>query len=220
MKTLMEKMMIIVNEDIEKYSMNSSMKPSKLCEEIFDYTVKHVPESQMLIGPLEAGFLQLLVKIIGAQRILEIGCFTGYSALAMAEVLPHDGELITIDMDKGVTETAQEFWSRSDAGKKINLKIGKASEVINTLEGSFDLIFIDADKEGYIDYVKTTSSLLSPNGLIAADNTLWEGKVIDKTTEDADAKAIQQFNEYIVDCGYYDVTLLPLRDGLSLIRKK
>jgi len=139
---------------ISNYCLSKSDMPSKICQEIKKYTEDNVDYAQMVVGELEGSLLGFLVSLIGAKRILEIGCFTGYSALAMAERLPDDGELITLDINETNTEIAQSFWNKSPHGKKIHLKLGQALEILPTLSGKFDLAFIDADKINYLNYVK------------------------------------------------------------------
>ena len=212
--------MDITNPDIEIYSKNLSTAPSDICAEIFAYTEKHREDAEMLIGPLEATFLGFLVETLQAERVLEIGCFTGYSALAMAEHLPEAGQIVTIDNDEEVTEIARNFWEKSPHGKKITLYHGNALDVIGELRGPFDMVFIDADKENYINYLEAVLPLLSKRAVIVADNTLWYGKVLDEKTDDADGQAIRTFNRYVHERDDLLVTLLPLRDGVSIIKRK
>jgi len=211
--------MEITDRNIEIYSTLLSSAPSAECEKIYKFTEDNRDDAQMLIGPLEAGFLGLLAETLSAERILEIGCYTGYSALAMAEHLPEEGEVVTIDFDETVIEIARGFWSKSPHGKKITLHNGTALEVLKNVRGPFDLVFIDADKENYIEYLDSTLPMLSDRGIIVADNTLWYGKVLQENTEDIDAKAIRAFNEYVFKRKDLLVTLLPLRDGVSIIKK-
>lgn len=211
--------MDLINPDIENYCINLSFQPSADCREIYDYTTKHFDDSQMLVGPLEAGFLGLLAKTIKARRILEIGCYTGYSALAMAEQLPMEGLVVTIDTDREKGQLARNFWDRSGHGHKITFYPGPALDLLNSIQGPFDLVFIDADKQNYIPYLEMTLPLLSERGIIAADNTLWYGTVIDPGTEDFEGRAIQEFNEYVQAREDLIATIIPMRDGLSIIKK-
>lgn len=207
----------IVPEKIEEYCTTMSTAPSKHCAAIFDYTEAHLEDSQMLIGPLEAGFLGLMIHITGVKRVLEIGCYTGYSALAMAEHLGDDGEVVTIDYDEKVAETAKDFWAKSPHGHKCQVRIGTALEILRELDGPFDMVFIDADKENYINYLEACMPMLSEKGFIIADNTLWYGKVIDPQSDDPDAEAIQAFNACVRERSDAKQTIISMRDGLSLI---
>ena len=149
--------------------------------------------------------------------MLELGTFTGYSALMMAEGLPDDGELVTCDIDQNAAAMAQEFFSRSPHGKKIHLRMGPALETLKSLQGPFDLAFIDADKERYVDYYDALVPLIRPNGLIVADNTLWSGKVVDP--QDASTRAIVAFNARVTADPRVENVLLSVRDGVMLARK-
>ncbi len=173
----------------------------------------------MLIGELEASFLRFLLRLNDAKRVLEIGCYTGYSALAMAEVLPKEGELITLDIDPVNTKIAQDFWKKSPDGKKIKLMLGPALESIQKLKGQFDFVFIDADKINYLAYLKAVLPRLTENGMVAVDNCLWGGEVTEKSS-DEQTKALQAFNEYVKKNPNLESTLVPIRDGIFLIQKK
>ena len=210
----------LIDPELENYCVAKSAPQSAACKQIEDFTRKNVPFSQMLVGPLEGGFLGFLVGLIGAKRVLEIGTYTGYSALAMAERLPEEGELVTLDVDQDTTEIAQNFWLESPDGKKIKSVLGAALETLKNLKGPFDLVFIDADKTNYLNYLKKSLEMLSPNGLVAVDNCLWSGTVLNKNTEDSDEKAIQEFNDYVNGREDLESVLLPIRDGIFLIRKR
>jgi len=212
--------MEIVNPSIEKYCMDHSTFPSEDCRAIYDFTVNRFSDSQMLIGPWVAGFLGLLIEMTSVVRVLEIGCYTGYSALAMAERLPEHGRLITIDRDAEKGLIAETFWEKTPHGGKIALRIGDAGDVIANLDGSFDLVFIDADKANYILYLEQVLPLLSASGFIAADNTLWYGTVLNKKAGDPDENAIRQFNRHVKERADLTATLIPMRDGITLVRKR
>ncbi len=174
----------------------------------------------MLIGELEASFLRFLVGLIRAKRILEIGCFTGYSALAMAEGLTQNGELVTLDINPDTTKIAQEFWKKSPNGGKIKLFLGKAAESLQKIKGPFDFIFIDADKSNYKKYFLKALTLLSLSGMIAVDNCLWGGEVLKGHSKDQDTNAIVEFNHYVRSRVDLEATLVPIRDGVFLIRSR
>lgn len=172
----------------------------------------------MQVGHLEGSFLRLLVKIARAKRILEIGTFTGYSALAMAEGLPPAGRLITCDIDPLSTRIARTSWKKSPHGKKIDLRLGRATDTLRRLKGSFDMVFIDADKENYIRYWELCVPKVRRGGLLLADNTLWGGRVLHP--RDASGRAIAAFNRHVVHDRRVEAVLLTVRDGLTLAYKK
>lgn len=186
-------------------------------------TVRHL-EQEMLSGHVEGQMLKFLVHLTKAQRVLEIGMFTGYSALAMAEALPVDGEVVACEVDAYVAEFAQKCFNESNAGHKISVKVAPAIETMKQLAAAgevFDLVFIDADKAGYTDYLDLllTTGLLAPNGLICADNTLMQGQPYLSDTATANGIAIAQFNQALVDDPRVEQVLVPLRDGITLIRR-
>jgi caffeoyl-CoA O-methyltransferase len=181
-------------------------------------------EQEMLSGQVEGQMLKFLVHLTQAQRVLEIGMFTGYSALAMAEALPSDGQVVACEVDAYVAEFARQCFNESTAGHKIVVKVAPALETLKQLAEAgevFDLVFIDADKAGYIDYLNLllTTSLLAPNGLICADNTLMQGQPYLSETPTPNGKAIAQFNQTLSHDPRVEQVLLPLRDGLTLIRR-
>jgi caffeoyl-CoA O-methyltransferase len=217
--------MQLIDKSIEDYCVSKSNIPSGDCEAIESYTRANVHGSNMLIGKMEASFLGFLLRTIGAKRVLELGTYTGYSALTMAENLAEDGEIITVDTNIETVSLAKSFWAKSQHGKKINSVIGSALEVIPKLEGEFDLVFIDADKRHYIDYLKMTLPRLSRKGMIVIDNVLWSGRVVNGSEtsgsqlHDRNTEFIRAVNDYVAsDLNLYG-TLLPIRDGMFLIRK-
>lgn len=209
-----------VSEALDNYCVDHSTPASTICNEIETYTRKSVEQSMMLTGPLEGAFLKFLIRLTGAKRVLEFGTYTGYSALSMAEALPSDGKVVTLDIDPKNTAIAKEFWSCSDHGKKIQLILGDAVETVRLLEGQFDLVFIDADKPGYIKYLDAALAKLSAKGVIAVDNTLFSGEVLQKSPPSENGRAIAAFNERVRTDPKLDTVLLPIRDGLYLIRKR
>lgn len=217
--------MQLIDKLIEDYCISKSNIPSSDCEAIESYTKANVHGSNMLIGKMEASFLGFLLRSIAAKRVLELGTYTGYSALTMAENLPEDGEIITVDINQETVALAKDFWLKSSHGKKIQSVLGSALEVIPNLSGEFDLVFIDADKRHYIDYLKMTLPRLSKNGMIVIDNVLWSGRVVyDSETSgsqlhDRNTEFIKAVNDYIATDKNLYGTLLPIRDGMFLIRK-
>ena len=210
----------IVPKPIEEYAAAHSSPHSALLEELEEYTIANCDMSQMLVGRVEGGFFRMLVQLTGACRILEIGLFTGYSALSMAEALPEDGELISCDMNEATSRIAQSFFDRSRHGKKITIRLGPALKTIKTLPADhpFDLVFLDADKENYSHYYDAVLTLLKPGGLLVADNVLWSGNVLDPQ-KDTD-KALVAFNDKVQQDSGVENVLLTVRDGLMLIRKR
>jgi caffeoyl-CoA O-methyltransferase len=184
-----------------------------------------LPMGGMQIGPDQGAFLALLVRLIGAKRTLEIGTFTGYSALAVASALPADGKLIACDVSKEWTDIARRYWREAGIADRIDLRLGPAAETLSTLlgsggAGSFDLAFIDADKSNYDTYYEFGLKLLRPNGLIAIDNVLWSGAVIDDKKQDADTAALRALNLKVRDDARVDSALLTIGDGVMLVRKR
>lgn len=218
--------MQITDKKIEEYCLSKSHLPSKDCQRIEEYTRANVHGAQMLIGPLEASLLGFLLKSVEAKRVLELGTFTGYSALTMAEHLPNDGEIITVDINLETVSLAQKFWNESAHGHKIKSIMGSGLDIIPTLKAPFDLVFIDADKRNYIDYLKLTMPLLSPNGIVVIDNVLWSGKVLngaelDQSVHyDRNTEYIRKVNDFIAESKDLYGTLLPIRDGMFLVRKR
>ncbi|WP_242060043.1 O-methyltransferase [Oscillatoria sp. FACHB-1407] len=187
-------------------------------------TEQHL-EQEMLTGHLEGQALKMFVRMTGAKRVLDIGMFTGYSALAMAEALPEDGCLVACEIDPYAAQFAQRLFERSPHGHKIGIKLGAASDTLDQLiadQATFDFAFIDANKAGYVEYYEKLigSNLLAPNGYICADNTLFLGEVYLSESEQSDtAKAIAHFNQVVADDPRTEQVLLPVRDGLTLIRR-
>jgi predicted O-methyltransferase YrrM len=210
--------MEIVSPAIESYCEAHSAVPDALLTEVHDYTTRNLADAQMLIGPLEAALLQLLVRVSRARRILEIGAFTGYSALAMAEAMPNEGTLVTCEIDPKHADIANGFFRRSAHGRKISLRLGPALDTLDALTGAvFDFVFIDADKENYVNYYNKAIAMLKPGGLVVADNVLWSGSVLNPTTETD--RAVVAFNEHVRSDRRAECIVLPLRDGVSVIRK-
>jgi caffeoyl-CoA O-methyltransferase len=207
------------NHPLDQYCLELSHGPSESLQSLASYTQQNVPGSMMLVGPLVGGFLQLLVKAIQAKRVLELGCYTGYSALCMAEALPRDGELITIDIDVSNAEVAKSHWCKNPHGKKIEMKIGSGLDVIPTLKAPFDLVFIDADKKNYARYFDLCFPLVRSGGLIVSDNCLQGGDVLHHPPSTENAVAIHDYNLKLKNRQDCTVMLLPLRDGISIALK-
>lgn len=211
----------IIPPPFEDYCREHSMPASALRQELEAYTRQHHgADASMLTGAHEAALLQMLVRLTGTCRVLEIGTFTGYSALAMAEALPAGGELMTCDNDPEHARVAQSFFDRSPHGSKITLRLGPALETLAALpeRETFDFVFLDADKENYSNYYEAILPRLQPDGLLVVDNVLWSGKVLAprKKTD----KAIVAFNERVRSDARVECLMLPVRDGVLLVRKK
>ena len=218
--------MQITDKKVEEYCISKSNLPSKDCLAIEDYTRANVHGAGILIKKIEASFIGCLLKYIKAKRILELGIYTGYSALSMAEQIPSDGEIITVDINKETSSLAKEFWDKSEHGHKIKSILGSGLDIIPTLSGKFDFVFIDADKRNYIDYLKLTVPMLSANGMIVIDNVLWGGAVLPDVVldltqhRDRNTEFIRLVNDYVAASDELYGTLMPIRDGMFLIQKK
>jgi caffeoyl-CoA O-methyltransferase len=207
-------------EELDEYARAHSTPPDELLQRLYDETHDKLSAPQMLTGPLEGRFLEMLVFASGARRVLEIGTYSGYSALSMAAALPDDGELITCDVWEEANEMARRYAAESPHGRKIDFRLGPALETIETLEGPFDLVFIDADKENYVNYFHATLPLLADRGLIVFDNTLWSGRVVDGYDDGSpQTKSFRELNDALVSDPRGVVVMLPIRDGVTLFRK-
>ncbi len=209
----------IVSAEIERYAAARTSPLPPLLDELVRETQAHFADrAQMLCGQVEGQFLQMLVAIIGANRVLEFGTFTGFSALMMAAALPPDGEMVTMELGPKVAEFARTYFARSEHGSKIRLIEGPALDSVKTLKGPFDLAFIDADKTNYPNYYKATVPLLSAGGLIAVDNALREGEVLNP--KDDNARATAELNDIVTADDRVGNVMLTVRDGVMLIRKR
>lgn len=184
-----------------------------------------LPMAMMQISPEQGQFMALLVRMLGARRCLEVGTFTGYSALACALALPPDGELLALDISDEWTAIGRRYWAEAGVAGKIRLHLGPAGETLRRLraggeDGRFDFMFIDADKPGYADYVEQGHGLLRSGGVMAIDNVLWSGRVADPSVNDADTVAIRNLNERLAEDLRFDISLVPIGDGLTLLRKR
>jgi caffeoyl-CoA O-methyltransferase len=211
-------MSFLVDEQLEEYAERHSTAPDPLLAELAQETKSTMAAPQMLTGPIEGRFLELLVAGTGAKRVLEIGTFTGYSALSMAAALPPGGRIDTLDIEPKHAEVAQRYFDRSPHGDKITLHLGPALETIGSLEGEFDFVFIDADKGNYDAYYEAVLPRLSESGLIAIDNTLWSGRVLDPPDETT--KLIAALNDKLAADDRVVVVQLTVRDGVTLVRRR
>ncbi len=210
-------MIPIVPKNIEAYAAASSTPEHALLKALARKTHAATEWPQMQVGHLEGAFLRTLVRLTRARRVLEIGTFTGYSALVMAEGLPPGGKLITCDIDPVATAIAREFWKKSPYGKKITLKLGPAVQTLKSLKGPFDLVFIDADKGNYIRYWELALPKVRKGGMIVADNVLWSGRVLHP--KDSSDRAIVRFNAHVKLDKRVEPVMLTVRDGVTLAVK-
>ncbi|HSF08254.1 MAG TPA: class I SAM-dependent methyltransferase [Nitrospirales bacterium] len=208
----------LVLPDIEAYAEAHSLPESEMCRRLREETYRNMDCPQMVVGPLEGAFLKVMALSLGARRVLEIGTFTGYSALSMAECLPDDGMVITCDIDPESTAMAKRYWAQSAHGTKIHLRLGPALETMATLTGRFDLIFIDADKANYVNYFRQALELISDHGVILIDNVLWNGDVLTHPAPDTNTAAIQELNRVVHAEPRVSAVLLTIRDGIFLIK--
>jgi caffeoyl-CoA O-methyltransferase len=204
--------MDIVVPEIDRYAEAHTTPHSQLLQELWDETHATLQIPQMLTGPVEGRLLEMLVWASGARRVLELGTYSGYSALSMAAGLPEDGHIDTCEVDERHAEVAARYFQRSPHGDRITLHLGPALETVERLEGPWDLVFIDADKDNYVNYYEAVVPKLAERGLIAADNTLRDGRVLEG--EDV----MVRFNQHVMDDPRTVCVLLTVRDGVTLIR--
>ncbi len=207
-------------EEIASYAAVHSAHPYPwdLLREVMDYTQAHVPIPQMLTGPWEGMFLQTISRMLGARAVVEVGTYTGYSALCMAGGMAPQGRLHTIEVDKKHARIARRFFQKSPFSHQIVLHEGDALEILPSLSGPFDLAFVDADKENYPAYYALLQPLMRPGGVLLFDNALWSGKVLDPS--DASSRGIHRLNEMVRRDAEVDNALIPLRDGIQMVVKK
>jgi predicted O-methyltransferase YrrM len=215
---------INLDDRLYDYLLGASLREAEVLRRLRAET-QAMPNATMQISPEQGQFMALLVKLVGARKIIEIGTFTGYSALCMAQALPRDGRIVACDISAEWTAIAARYWAEAGVAGRIELRLAPALETTRALiEGgeslTFDLAFIDADKQNYGAYYEAALELLRPGGLILVDNTLWYGRVADGEVQDADTVAIRAFNAQLRDDPRVDLSLLPIGDGLTLARKR
>ena len=211
-------MIALVDERIENYAAAHTRAQPELLNRLAQETQASMKDPEMLTGRLEGGFLRLMVRAFRARRVLEVGMFTGYSALSMAEALPDDGKIITCEINPEAEAVARRYFRESPHGHKIEIRMGPALETLQTLEGPFDVAFIDADKENYPTYYERCLERLRPGGAILVDNVLWSGRVLEP--RDEETRAIATLNERVSKDDRVDHALLTIRDGVMLAVKK
>jgi O-methyltransferase len=215
---------IPVDERLHGYLLEHSLRESHVKRRLREVTAS-LERSGMQIAPEQGQLMALLVELIGARRIIEIGTFTGYSALCMAEAMPADGTLICCDLSEEWTGIARGFWREAGVAERIDLRLAPALETLDALlaqggEGQFDMAFIDADKTNYTRYFDRCLALMRPGGLILLDNTLWGGRVADPDDQDEETRAIRALNDRLLGDPRVTPSLVPIGDGLTLARKR
>jgi predicted O-methyltransferase YrrM len=211
--------MELINPLAQQYAEKYTSAEDALLKEIADFTYQHHAHSHMLSGQLQGKFLEMLSCMIQPRRILEIGTFTGYSALCLAKGLAKDGQLHTIELREDDATRAKQYFDRSFFKEKIILHIGDALKIIDEINETWDLVFIDADKENYTNYFNRIFSQVRKGGFILADNVLFHGQVLEKEIKGKNARAIQEFNDVIFKRNDVEKLMLPVRDGIYVIRK-
>lgn len=201
------------------YVLSMGARETRVQRELREETQK-LPMGQMQIGPDQAALMQVLVRILGAKRCIEIGTFTGYSALAVALALPASGKIVCCDVSEEWTSIGRRYWKKAGVATKIDLRLGPAVETLKALKGRFDFAFIDADKPNYWNYYQRCLQLIRKGGLIAVDNTLWGGSVIDPEKQSESTQALREFNERVAKDRRVDIALVPIGDGLTLAVKR
>lgn len=212
-------MKALISAEIEDYAEAHSMAESETCCALRAETHTQMDCPQMVVGPLEGAFLKMVTQLVQGKRILEIGMFTGYSALCFAEALPDNGTVTTCEIDEKSAALARRFFARSPHGKKITIRMGPALETMRELRGPFDLIFIDADKQNYLNYYRRAKELLAPTGVILIDNVLWDGDVLLQPPPDERTAAIQELNRVVASDPSVSAVLVTIRDGVLVVRK-
>jgi len=210
----------IVPEPIERYAEEHTSRPEALLARLAKETRETLESPQMLTGTVEGRFLELLVYASGARRVLELGTYSGYSSLSMAAGLPPGGRIDTCELDESRAAVARRYIDQSPYADRIEIHLGPALETIGRLGGEFDFVFIDADKPNYVNYYEAVVPRLTERGFIAADNTLWSGRVLDESENDEGTRAIKEFNEHVKSDPRVTSVMLTVRDGVTLIRPK
>lgn len=213
-----------VDDRLHEYLLEVSLREPSVLRDLREETAR-LPMARMQIAPEQGQFMGLLLRLMGARRVIEVGSFTGYSALAMALALPGDGHLVACDVSREWIDVGRPYWQAAGVADRIETRIAPALETLRELggeaeAGDWDFVFIDADKPAYTDYYEAGLALLRPGGVVAVDNTLWHGAVADPGDREEDTEAIRAFNRYLREDERVDLSLVPIGDGLSLARKR
>lgn len=220
----MSRATITITQDLYDYLLEVSLREPEVMRRLRDETGA-LEKARMQISPEQGQFMSLLVELLGVRNSIEVGTFTGYSALAVALAMPDDGRIVACDITEEWTSVGRRYWEEAGVAHKIDLRLGPAEDTLDALlaerrGGDFDFAFIDADKGGLRTYYELCLELVRPGGLIAVDNTLWSGKVADPEVSDAATEAIRAFNRSIQDDSRVSLSLVPIGDGLTLARKR
>ena len=220
----MSRKTIALTDELYEYLVEVSVRETDLLRRLRDETAQ-LENANMQISPEQGQLMQMLVRVMGAKEILELGTFTEYSALCLASAIPEDGRVLTCDVNEEWPSFGRRYWAEAGVADRIETRYGNGKDILDELlaegrAGTFDFVFIDADKTGLDAYYARSLELVRPGGLIAVDNTLWSGKVVDEEVHDAATQAIRGFNVMVYDDTRVDVSLVPIGDGLTLIRKR
>lgn len=220
----MSRQTLNLTPELYEYLLSISLKETETLQQLRQETANH-RLARMQIAPEQGQFMALLIKLMGAKKILEIGVFTGYSSTVMALALPDDGKIIACDVSEEFTNIARNYWQQAKVAEKIELHLAPALETLDKLinqdeSNTFDFVFIDADKSNYKNYYEKSLQLLRQGGLIVVDNVLWAGRVADSAVQDKQTKVIRDFNQKLAQDNRIDLSLVPIGDGLTLARKK
>ena len=209
----------IVAPELEAYAAEHSTSDPDFFRRLEEETRATTTLPQMMVGPLEGQLLGWLVWLSGARSILEIGTFTGYSSISMALVLPEGGHIVSLDVNEETTNVARRYAEEASVADRIDYRVGPAVEELDRLDGPFDMVFIDADKESYVDYYENVLPKLAEGGFIVADNVLWSGRVLEDDGDES-TRAIKRFNDHVASDDRIECLMLTIRDGMTLIRRR
>jgi caffeoyl-CoA O-methyltransferase len=206
-----------IDPRVEQYAEEHTEPDGELFERLAKETHEKTTVPQMMVGRLEGRFLGVLVRMLRARRVLELGTFTGYSSISMALALPADGRVITCDVDEETSAIARRYAEEAGVAERIEYRLGPALDTIAQLDPPFELVFVDADKPNYVNYYEATLPLLADGGLMVFDNTLWSGQVVEESEQSEDTKAIRALNDHVLADPRVHNVLLTVRDGMNLV---
>ncbi len=210
--------MDFVDKKIMDYVINNSEDEPELLKELTKETYQKILQPRMLSGHPQGRVLSLLSKMIKPKRVLEIGTYTGYGTICLAEGLADDGKIITIDKNEEIIDFQNKYFERSGYREKIIQLNGEALDIIETLDDKFDIVFLDADKENYIEYYKSVSNKIVKGGILISDNVLWSGKVLEAKSNDLETEVLNKFNQLLKNDKKFETVIIPIRDGVSISR--